>query len=445
MDTRLLWFVLTGFISGTDSFVLGSMLPSISAELGITIGDAGYLAFAYAIVYAIGTPILATVFGNIERRKVLIAAELTFAVGAVLTVLAPTLPLLIAARVVVGIGVGLFTAMALTTALAMSPPERRGRTIAIVTSGQSLAQLAGVPLGAFVISIYNWRVIFAAVAVMALIAVAGLIWKLPRGVRGERVTLRERLSVVGLPGIPLALLSTLLFVLGVVHSDHFHCTARPIRGRIGAQMLPFVLFANGLGAVAGTQFGGRIADRIGARRTTMLAAAAWRRFFWLSQRQDRCRQAVGAVAIFGIVAAIAVVGWGYFMAQSSLISSIVPGSPALALSLNLTAMKSGWRWRRGSAAPSSTRREGSGLPSCRSGARGLAGCEFRIAGAQGGRLAALRAHASRRRSSAMVAGNCWITPATTSRRVSRLVLYRASRYSRGNGWSLPLKTGIRAL
>ncbi|RYE86994.1 MAG: MFS transporter, partial [Hyphomicrobiales bacterium] len=250
VDTRLLWFVLTGFISGTDGLVVGSLLPSISADLGVTVGDAGYVAFTYAIVYAIGTPILATLFGNVERRKVLIAAELTFAIGAGLMVLAPTLPLLVAARVVVALGVGLFSTMALTTAVSISPPERRGRTIAIVTAGQSLAALAGVPIGAFVVSVYNWRVIFAAIAVLALIAVIGLAWNLPRAVRGERVTLRERLEVVGRPGLPLALLSTLLFMLAQFTVIIFIAPLARHAGGLGAQMLPLLLFANGLGAVA---------------------------------------------------------------------------------------------------------------------------------------------------------------------------------------------------
>ncbi|WP_299640201.1 MFS transporter [Devosia sp.] len=341
MDTRILWFVLAGFISGTDGFVIGSLLPSISADLGITVGEAGYVPFAYAMVYAIGTPILATLFGNIERRKVLIGAELTFAIGAVLMVLAPTLPLLIAARVVVGLGVGLFAAMALTTAVAMSPPERRGRTIAVVTSGQSLAALAGVPLGAFVVSVYNWRVIFAAIAVLALIAVVGLMWNLPRGVRGEKVTLRERLSVIGLPGIPVALLSTFLFMLAQFTVIIFIAPLAQYAGGLGAQMLPLLLLANGVGAVAGTQLGGRIADRIGARRATILAAAAQLVLLAALAAAGSLPATVGAVALFVIIPAIALTGWGFYMAQSSLISSIVPRSPALALALNLTAMNLG--------------------------------------------------------------------------------------------------------
>jgi DHA1 family inner membrane transport protein len=341
VDTRLLWFVLTGFISGTDSFVLGSLLPSISAELGITIGEAGYLAFAYAIVYAIGTPLLATLFGNFDRRKVLIAAEATFAVGAVLMVLAPTLPLLIAARVVVALGVGLFSAMALTTAVAISPPERRGRAIAIVTSGQSLAVLAGVPLGAFVVSVYSWRVIYMAVAVMVLIAVVGLIWNLPRGIHGDKVTLRERLSVVKLPGIPLALLLMLLFMLAQFILTIFVAPLAQYAGGLGKEILPFALFTYGIGAVVGMQSGGRIADRIGAHRATVLATTLQIVLFAALAAAGSLPPSVGAVAFFLIMPAIAAVGWGFYPAQASLLSSLVPGSPVLALSLNLTAMNIG--------------------------------------------------------------------------------------------------------
>ena len=341
MDTRLLWFVLTGFISSTDSFVLGSLLPSISAEFGITIGEAGYLAFAYSIVYAIGTPLLATLFGNVERRKVLIAAEATFAVGAVMMVLAPTFPLLIAARVVVALGVGLFTAMALTTALAMSPPERRGRTIAIFMSGQSLAVLAGVPLGAFVVSAYSWRVIYMAVAVMVLVAVAGLVWNLPRGIHGDKVTLRERLSVVKLPGIPLALLSMLLFNMAQFTLVIFVAPLAQYAGGLGKEMLPYALFVYGIGAVVGMQSGGRIADRIGARRATVLATALPIVLFAALAAAGSLPASLGAVAFFLIMPAIGVVGWSFYPAQASLLSSRVPGSPVLALSLNLTAMNIG--------------------------------------------------------------------------------------------------------
>lgn len=341
MDTRLLWFVLTGFISGTDSFVLGSLLPSISAELGITIGEAGYLVFAYATVYAIGTPLLATLFGNFDRRKVLIAAEATFATGAILMVLAPTFPMLIAARVVVALGVGLFTAMALTTALAMSPPERRGRTIAVVTAGQSLAVLAGVPLGAFVVSAYSWRVIYMATAVMALIAVVGLIWNLPRGIRGDKVTLRERLGVVRLPGIPLALLTMLLFMVAQFPIVIFVAPLAQYAGGLGKEILPFALFAYGIGAVVGMQSGGRIADRIGAHRATVLATALPIVLFAVLAAAGFLPPAVGAVVFFLIMPAVGLVGWGFYPAQSSLLSSLVPGSPVLALSLNLTAMNIG--------------------------------------------------------------------------------------------------------
>jgi predicted MFS family arabinose efflux permease len=333
--------VLTGLISGTDSFVIGSLLPSISAELDVTVGDAGYVAFTYATVYAIGTPVLATLFGHIDRRRVLVAAYLTFAVGGTLMALAPNLLLLVAARVVVALGAGLFTATALATAVAMSSPERRGRTIALVTSGQSLAVLAGVPLGAFVVSVYSWRLIFAVLAVLAFIAVIGLAWNLPRDIHGDKVTMRERLSVVKLPGIPRALLATVFFMLAHFTLLVFVAPLVKYAGGIGKDVLPFVLVAYGLGAVAGTQFGGRVADRIGARRATFLAASAQAALLTALLAAGLLPPAVGTIAVFVIMPALAVMGWGFYPAQSSQIASLVAGSPALALSLNLSAMNIG--------------------------------------------------------------------------------------------------------
>ena len=236
---------------------------------------------------------------------------------------------------------GLFSALALTTAVAISPPERRGRTIAIVTNGQALAVLAGVPLGAFVVSLYGWRVIFAAIAVLSLLVVVGLAWNLPRGVPGERVTIRERLGAIRLPGIPRALVSTLLFMLAQFTVTIFIVPLAAYAGAVGAQLLPVLLFAYGVGAVTGTQLGGQIADRIGPRRTTILAAAAQAVLLIALAAAGALPSAAGSIVLFVIVPGIAVMGWGFYMAQSSLISSIVPGSPALALSLNLTALNIG--------------------------------------------------------------------------------------------------------
>ena len=102
VDTRLLWLALGGFVGGNESFVLNGLLPEIGADMGVTVGVAGYAVFAYSLVYAIATPVFSAVLGPIDRRTVLVAAELTVACGIALAAVAPSLPVLVAARVIIG-------------------------------------------------------------------------------------------------------------------------------------------------------------------------------------------------------------------------------------------------------------------------------------------------------------------------------------------------------
>lgn len=169
MDKRLLLLALGGFAGSVESFLLGSLLPSIGTDVGVSIGQAGYLVFAYALVYAIGTPILSTVFGGLDRRRLLASAEFLFASSALAMALLPQFGWLVAARICLALGAGLYTATALATAVALAPSGRHGRAIAIVVAGQSFAVLAGVPAGAFIASMLGWRAVYGIVGGSALL------------------------------------------------------------------------------------------------------------------------------------------------------------------------------------------------------------------------------------------------------------------------------------
>ena len=64
MDSRLLWLALGAFAGSVESSLIVSVLPSIAAETGVTLAQAGYLIFGYSVAYGIGTPVL----GNIETN-----------------------------------------------------------------------------------------------------------------------------------------------------------------------------------------------------------------------------------------------------------------------------------------------------------------------------------------------------------------------------------------
>lgn len=340
VDSRLLWLALGGFVGSNESFAINGLLPLIGADMGVTIGTAGYVVLAYALVYAFATPVTSALLGAVDRRTILVAAEIIVACGIGLVVFATSLPLLMAARIVIAIGAGLFTATAIATAITISPPERRGRAIAVVAGGQSAAVLLGVPLITWVASSYGWRTVYVALAVMALAAAAGMLSRLPSGITGDTIPLRRRFGVVKLPGLPAAYFATLAFMVSAYLPIIFIAPLMQGVG-VGLELLPFAMLANGVGAVTGAQFGGRVVDRIGAPRAVRIASLAQ---FVLLLGFALCvavPSSIGGPLLFLLLAAGGFVGWGYWPSQSSLIAGLSPGAPALAISLSMTALNIG--------------------------------------------------------------------------------------------------------
>lgn len=340
MDTRLFWLVLSGFASGNESGLLGSLLPVIAGETGVTVGQAGYLALAYAVAYAIATPVLAGLLGSIDRRRVMVAGQLVFATGAVLMVLAPTLPLLIAARVVVAIGAGLATATAAATAVAISPPERRGAAIAIAAAGQSLAVLLGVPLGTVLVSFTGWRVAYVVFALLAIGAAAGTLWKLPRDIAGDRIALKDRLGIVRLPGVPAALGVTMLATVATFMPLVFIAPLTQGVG-LGREHLPYVLLANGIGGVAGLQLGGRMADWLGPKRALRFITLGLASILAVVAACAVLPGGIGPILFLPVILATGFISWAFMPPQASRVAGLAPGATGLALGLNLTAMNIG--------------------------------------------------------------------------------------------------------
>lgn len=341
MDTRLWWLALGGFAGAFESFLLGSLLPSISTDMGVTIGVAGLVVTGYALVHGLGTPVLAAIFGAADRRKILTTAEFTFAIAALLIALSPEFPWLFVARIVLAVGAGLYTVTALATAVGMSTPERRGQAIGTVVAGQSAAVLVGVPVGALLAANFGWRAVYIVIALLGLAAASALFVRLPRGLTGDRKTLLERIQVARVPGIPLALLTTLLFMIAAYLPIIYIAPYTLHAARIGRDLLPIVLLANGIGAVAGSNLGGRIADRLGTRQATLLATAAQVAIMVCYVTVPSLPGPLALIGLLLTMGAHGFIGWGFWPAQSSRIAGLAPDSVPLALSLNGTALNLG--------------------------------------------------------------------------------------------------------
>ena len=197
---RPLMVLATGtFAIGTDAFVIGGVLPAVARSLGVSTSSAGLLVTAFAVAYALGAPILAVAGARLARRTLLVSALAVFVAANLLAAVAPSYALMLIARVLAALAAAAFVPAASAVASSLAPMEHRGRALATVVAGMTVAQVAGVPFGAFVGASLGWRYTFIFVGALgAAAALAVRLW-LPHVQPPAPASLGRRLSVAARP------------------------------------------------------------------------------------------------------------------------------------------------------------------------------------------------------------------------------------------------------
>jgi MFS transporter, DHA1 family, inner membrane transport protein len=141
---------LGAFAVGTDGYAIVGLLPEINRTLHVGIAASGQLVSVFALVYALLSPVLATVTSRWPRRRVLVTALVLLGLGNAVTALAGDYGLVLASRILAGCGAALFTASAVATAAYLAGDKSRGSANAMVTAGSTPALVLGAPLGTLV-------------------------------------------------------------------------------------------------------------------------------------------------------------------------------------------------------------------------------------------------------------------------------------------------------
>ena len=287
--TRLWPLVLSTVALGINSYVIAGILPSIAVSLRTSQGAVGLGVTAFTAAYALTAPWLPGLLTRTgTTRRALSTALTVFTAGSAITALSPSPHVFLVARAVAGVGAGALTALATGAAGAMMP-GRRDRAMATITLGLSLGTVAGVPVGMLIAGRVGWRAAMGLIVVLGLVALAALaargaaIPDLPRPARSNRsnrpnrpegtaegardpripagrARIRRRTALGLAGGVVLA------FLLGVA-SLGLYTYLLPIAAGAGLSGLGFALvWAWGIGGVAGSWSAGRLLGRIPGRR-----------------------------------------------------------------------------------------------------------------------------------------------------------------------------------
>lgn len=267
MPVLLYVLAVAVFAQGTSEFVLAGLVPGISADLGITIAQAGYLTSGFAVGMVVGAPLTAALGRRLPPRWTLTGCLLVFVAAHAAGAVTDQFAVLLVSRFVAALANAGFLAVALSTVSAIVPAGKQARALAAILGGTTLALIAGVPAGAFLGEIWGWRSALwaiAGVSALALAAVAILTpGRLGPRVPHTRVDLRAELGTLRSPDLLRYL------VLGVLVNGATFCAftyLAPIvtdGAGLGSSLVPVVLALFGLGAFAGVSAAGRLADAHG--------------------------------------------------------------------------------------------------------------------------------------------------------------------------------------
>ncbi|CCH87872.1 putative chloramphenicol resistance protein [Modestobacter italicus] len=290
------------FLMLTTEFVVAGLLPEIAGDLGVGVGRAGLLITVFAVGMIVGAPAMALLTRRVPRRVTLMAALAVFAAGHVVVALGSSFPLLLGARFVTAWATGAFWAVASVVATRAAGPAASSRALGLVGAGGMLANVVGVPLGAFAGQLSGWRGPFWALAALALAAIP----LIARHVRREQedqqpVPLRTELAAVRSRRLWLVLAACATTTGGVLSVYSYVSPLLTDRAGIAAGLVPLVLVGFGAGSLVGTVVGGRLGDAHPHATTVVVAAVTTLVLLALCLLSGRAVPAVALVGLLGLV------------------------------------------------------------------------------------------------------------------------------------------------
>lgn len=326
------------FAIGTDGYVIAGLLSPIGADLGVGTASAGRLVTVFALAYAVGAPVAATLTARFSRRGVLLISLAGFAAANIATAIASDYGAMLAARVVAALTAAAFTPAASAAAVTLVTAERRGRALATVGAGISLATAVGVPLGTLVGGWWGWRATFVAVAALSAIAVLGLAALLPSIPAHAEQTTRGFAAVADMR-VWAAFLLTATWIAGAFTVLTFIGPVLGSAAGVHETALSGWLLIFGVAAVVGNTLGGRAADRYSAVRLLPVSTAG----LAVALAILALLSGVGQARFGAVIAAVAMVGWGIFgwsfaPIQQRRLVDLAPSAAGIVLSFNASAI-----------------------------------------------------------------------------------------------------------
>ncbi|AQX80717.1 arabinose ABC transporter permease [Plantibacter flavus] len=274
----ILALAVGAFGIGTTEFVAMGLLPNIATDLLPELAarsqeqanaQAAWLITAYALGVVVGAPTIAALVARYRRKTVLLWLGVAFTVGTLASAVLPSFGLVLLARFVAALPHGAYFGMAALVAASLMGPGKRGKGVALVMTGLTIANVVGVPFATWVGQEFGWRSAYLIVTGIFALATVTIWFAVPVQAGNPQQTMRRELRVFrrGQVWFVLGFGSIGFGGLFAVYS-YLAPLVTEVAGE-SATLVPWALATMGVGMTIGNLVGGHLADR-GVRRALIV-------------------------------------------------------------------------------------------------------------------------------------------------------------------------------
>ncbi|MHA2708272.1 MFS transporter [Vibrio owensii] len=341
MPIALLALTLSAFAIGTTEFVIVGLIPTMAADLNVSLPSAGLLVSLYALGVAIGAPVLTALTSKMNRKHVLLAVMGLFVIGNLLAWQAPGYNTLIAARILTGLAHGVFFSIGSTIATGLVSKEKAASAIAIMFTGLTVALVTGVPLGTYIGQHFGWETTFLIVAILGLIALVGSALLVPNNLKQDATaSLKDQLKVLTQPRLLLVYAITALGYGGTFTAFTYLAPILEQVSGFDASAVGLIMLVYGVSVAVGNIQGGKMADKFGpVKALTIIFAGLAAILFVLNFTAYNPIAAVITILVWGAFAFGNVPGLQVYVVK--LAEKYAPNAVDVASGLNIAAFNVG--------------------------------------------------------------------------------------------------------
>lgn len=249
------------FALNTTEIMVAGLIPGISSELHVSIAAVGYLVAVYAFGMVVGGPVLTVAMRRIPPKRSLVWLLVVFVLGQALGALAADYWVLVVARVVTALAASAFFGVGAAVCVELVGGERRGRAMAVLYGGITVAQVAGLPAATVVEQHFGWRASFWIVDALAVLCIVAVVAKVPASGDSRLPDLRSQVRVVRNARLWGAYATNALVIGSVVTGFSFLSPIFTDAGGFSRSTVPVLFGMYGVATVVGNTVVGRFADR----------------------------------------------------------------------------------------------------------------------------------------------------------------------------------------